>query len=199
MAQAVNQSFPTDRRLNGVNPLGPGVRAERSEHGGYDDRSEQDLRREHGGYDDRSEQDLRREQDERKEQDLRRDHDGRSEHGERGEQGQRRDHDGRRTMFDGSGGDRRERSTDRTRAATSSRSGDVLGPVLAAWGQAYASMFELAADMIKLQQRTFDSMIAAADTRAERTADGDQRGRVPEGVSASRTGSDSGHIEHDRR
>jgi hypothetical protein len=29
-------------------------------------------------------------------------------------------------------------------------------------------MFELAADMMKLQQRTFASMIAAADTSAER-------------------------------
>jgi hypothetical protein len=60
-------------------------------------------------------------------------------------------------------------------------------------------MFELAADMMKLQQRTFASMIAAADTQAEGTADGDRRGRVLEGVSASRPGSDSGHIEHDRR
>jgi hypothetical protein len=102
-------------------------------------------------------------------------------------------------MVGESGGDRRERSMDRTKPATSTSSGDVLGPVLAAWGQAYASMFELAADMMKLQQRTFASMIAAADTSAERTTDGDQRGHVLEGVSASRTGSDSGHIEHDRR
>ena len=166
MAQAVNQSFPTDR-LNGTNPLGPNEHDQRSEH------DEQDVRREHGGYDGRSEQDLRREQDERNEQGLRRDHDGRSEH------------------------DERERSTDRTRPATSTSSGDVFGPVLAAWGQAYASMFELVADMMRLQQRTFASMIAAADTQAEGTADGDRRGRALEGVSASRTG--SGHIEHDRR
>lgn len=165
MAQAGNQSFPTDR-LNGTNPLGPNEQ---------DERGEQDLRREHGGYDDRSEQDLRREQD------------------------QRRGHDGRRTMVGESGGDRRQRSTDRIGPATSTSSGDVFGPVLAAWGQAYASMFELAADMMKLQQRTFASMIAAADTQAEGTADGDRRGRVLEGVSASRPGSDSGHIEHDRR
>ena len=43
--------------------------------------------------------------------------------------------------------------------------------------------------------RTFDKPMG----HAERTADGDQRGRVLQSVSASRTGSDSGHIEHDRR
>jgi hypothetical protein len=53
------QSFPTDRRLNGVNPLGP------SEHDQRSEPDEQDVRRKHGGYDDRSEQDLRRERDER--------------------------------------------------------------------------------------------------------------------------------------
>jgi hypothetical protein len=156
-------------RLNGTNPLGPSKHDQRSEHDAHD------VRREHGGYDDRSEQDLRREQDERNEQGLRRDHDGRSEH------------------------DERERSTDRSRPATSTSSGDAFGPVLAAWGQAYASMFELAADMMKLQQRTFASMIAAADTHAERTADGEQRGRVLQGASASRPDSDSDHLEHDRR
>jgi len=171
MAQAVNQSFPTDR-LNGTDPVGRSQHDERSEH---DARGEDDVRRKHGGYDDRSEQDLRREQDERNEQGLRRDHDGRSEH------------------------DERERSTDRSRPATSTSSGDAFGPVLAAWGQAYASMFELAADMMKLQQRTFASMIAAADTHAERTAEGEQPGRVLQGVSASRPDSDSDHLEHDRR
>jgi hypothetical protein len=180
VAQAVNPSFPT-ARLNGTNPLGPSEHDQRSEH------DEHDVRREHGGYDDRSEQDLRRELDERNEQDLRRELD------ERNEQGLRRDHDGR------SEHDERERSTDRSRPATSTSSGDAFGPVLAASGQAYASMFELAADMMKLQQRTFASMIAAADTHAERTADGEQRGRVLQGASASRPDSDSDHLEHDRR
>jgi hypothetical protein len=192
MAQAVNPSFPT-ARLNGTNPLGPSKHDQRSEHDAHD------VRREHGGYDDRSEQDLRRELDERGEQDLRHDHAGRGEREERDEQGQGRDHDGRRTSFGESGNDRRERSTDRSRPATSTSSGDAFGPVLAAWGQAYASMFELAADMMKLQQRTFASMIAAADTYAERTAEGEQRGRVLQGASASRPDSDSDHLEHDRR
>jgi hypothetical protein len=181
MAQAVNQSFSTDRRHDGTDPIAP------NEH---DERSEQGLRRELGRSDERDEQgrrDERAQRWQRDESDLPR-------------EPRRRSGDTRRTMMDESDGDRRDRSTDWTMPAMPNTTGDVLGPVLAAWGQAYASMFELAGDMMKLQQQTFASMIGAANTNAERMAVGDQRGRVVEGVSASRTSSaDSGHIEHDRR
>jgi hypothetical protein len=112
---------------------------------------------------------------------------------DRGEQGLRRESDRQpggvqRTVMDSSDGDRLERSTDWAQPATST-TGDTLAPVLAAWGQVYTSMFELAGDMMKLQQQTFASMMGFADTNAERIASGDQRGRVHDALSASRTSS----------
>jgi hypothetical protein len=114
-------------------------------------------------------------------------------HDDRGEQGLRRESyrqpgGVQRTMTGESDGDRLERSTDWAKPATSA-GGDTLAPVLAAWGQIYTSMFELAADMMKLQQRTFASLMGFADTNAERIASGDQRGRVHDALSASRTSS----------
>jgi hypothetical protein len=191
----------------------PGTRDEQSQLRQHDERAEQGLRRERGLTDERDEPGTRDEQsqlrqhDERAEQGLRRERgltDERDERGTRDEQGQAWRHDDRgeqglrresyrqpggvqRTMGE-SDGDRLERSTDWATPATST-GGDALAPVLAAWGQIYTSMFELAADMMKLQQRTFASLMGFADTNAERIASGDQRGRVHDALSASRTSS----------
>jgi hypothetical protein len=76
---------------------------------------------------------------------------------------------------------------------------ETLAPVLAAWGQVYTSMFELAADMMKLQQQTFASMFGVATTNARDTS-GDDRGRGREASSASRTSSVApDQSEFDRR
>ncbi len=163
---------------------------------GHDDRAKQGLRRERELAGERDEQNLRREQGlagEHDEQDWQREQGEQWLYSERGEQGSRREPHRQpggvqRTVMDSSDGDRLERSTDWAQPATST-TGDTLAPVLAAWGQVYMSMFELAGDMMKLQQQTFASMMGFADTNAERIASGDQRGRVHDALSASRTSS----------
>jgi hypothetical protein len=92
-----------------------------------------------------------------------------------------------------SGGDRLERA-DAVKSATSTAN-DVLGPVLAGWGQVYTSMLELAFDMVKLQQRTFATMLGV--TGNARGVSGDRR--VDDAVSPSRTRSMApDEVEHDR-
>jgi hypothetical protein len=172
MAKASDQSSSAARRRNGTDQVAPH---------GRDERDEQGLRREQGLTDERGERGTRDEQSQA------------WEHDDRGEQGLRRESyrqpgGVQRTVMGESDGDRLERSTDWAQPATSIAV-DVFSPMLAAWGQVYTSMFELAGDMMKLQQQTFASMMGFADTTAERIASGDQRGRVHGALSASRTSS----------
>jgi hypothetical protein len=61
-----------------------------------------------------------------------------------------------------SGGDRLEK----TNAAKHVTSTAVDAPGLVGWGQVYTSMFELAFDMVKLQQRTFASMLGVTSANS---------------------------------
>jgi hypothetical protein len=99
--------------------------------------------------------------------------------------------------------DRLEQQADRVMPSASSGV-DALGPALTGWGQVYTSMFELALDMMKLQQRTFASMLGVTDTSARGITRGISGNRVNDAVSAARTSSAAPHqvapdqVEHDR-
>jgi hypothetical protein len=205
MARTAKQPSPAAQRSKGTDQLAPD---------GHDDREEQDSRREQDLTGDRDEQDSRREQDltgdrdgsdslfwPHDEQDSRREQ---WQHGERGEPGLRREPrrqpgSAQRTVRAESRRDQLEQPTDWLMPATSTAV-DAFAPVLGAWRQIFASWFELANTMVKLQQQAFASMIGAADTNTERTTNGDHRGRDQDALSASRPSSVPPYqIEHARR
>ncbi|HET9901616.1 MAG TPA: hypothetical protein VFR46_11235 [Actinomycetes bacterium] len=134
-----------------------------------DDRDERNERVERASRDeqgtDSGEQDLRREQGRAADRDDRDPRDARGEqwHGERGELG-----DGREPRREPGGVQRTvEQVTDRARSATSNP-GDAfagtpdLSKVLAAW-------FDMAGDMMKLQQQFFNAVLGAGITNARTT------------------------------
>jgi hypothetical protein len=142
-------------------------RDERTERNSDDEQSEQRARR-----DDREDRDVRNERVERDSREERSDQRQRTErgeqwHGDRGELG-----DGREPRREPGGVQRSlEQVTDRARSATStggSTGGDTLAPtpdmskVLTAW-------FDMAGDMMKLQQQFFANILGAGNTNDRNT------------------------------
>jgi hypothetical protein len=134
-------------------------RNERGERGSRDEYSDQRRRTERGEQDRRREQGRAGDRDDRGSREAR----GEQWHGDRGELG-----DGREPRREPGGVQRTvEQVTDRVRAATSN-SGDAfattpdMSKVVTAW-------FDVAGDMMKLQQRFFASMLGAGNTNDRTT------------------------------
>jgi len=199
MTQAAKRPSTGTRRTggrpptpNGHGPLGEqdlvGDR-DRDDGNKRDDRTERDERAERNSGDEQSEQRARREQDERREdrtddrEDRADDRDERVERASRDEQSDRQQrtergeqwHGDRGELGDGReprrepGGVQRtvEQVTDRVRAATSNP-GDAFGgapdmsKVVTAW-------FDMAGDMMKLQQQFFADILGAGNTNDRNT------------------------------
>jgi hypothetical protein len=144
-------------------------RTERDERNSGDEREqrarrEQDARREDRA-DDRDERNERVERDSRDEQSDQRQRSERGEqwHGDRGELG-----DGREPRREPGGVQRSlEQVTDRVRSATST-GGDALAPT-ADMSKVVTAWFDMAGDMMKLQQQFFANMLGAANPNDRNT------------------------------
>ena len=148
-------------------------RSERDERNSYDEqkqrvRREQDARREDRA-DDRDDRDERNERNERDSRDEQSDQRQRTERGEqwdgdRGELG-----DGREPRREpGSVPRSLEQVTDRVRAAATSVGGDALTPT-ADLSQVLTAWFDMAGDMMKLQQQFFADILGAGTTNDRNT------------------------------
>lgn len=167
-----------------------GENRERPGRGQLGERADQDQREEHGQLsgnlgdnDDRREQGLTIERGE-----------GRNHLGEHCEH---REH--REPRERGQSGERAEKGPRREQRPAMSSGFDAFAPVLGAWNQVFASWFELAGTMVKVQQETFASMIGAASPSGKDSTSGEHRSRDHVSTGSRTNASTPDRIEHDRR